>query len=149
MRPRRMISILLIMSGIVLIARSFVLVDKEVTVLPGNPEIIDLPATTRLCGSAEADSSRIMFQMMNESSYENGTSLMKTRWTKSFRFDVGMGGFERSRFVISNTNVDPTIQVKTKVRAYGLAPFSPWLLAGLCLIFAGVMILLKKGLWLQ
>ena len=145
MRYRKIISILLIMSGIVLISRSFMLVDKEMTVLPGNPETIDLPATTRLCGRVETDSNRIMFQMINESNYENGTSLMKTRWTESFRFDVGTGGFERSRFVISNTNVDPAIQVKAKVRAYGLAPFSPWLLAGLCLIFTGVIILLKKG----
>jgi len=137
-------TIILIVVGVVMVCRSFILVNKEVTVAPGSPLEIRLPAVIRFWGRVEADSIRMMFQVINESNYEDGASLIKTRWTKNLSFDVENERLERVYYIVSNTNVDPEVKISVRVRSYGLAPLSPWLLTGLFLITAGIIFFVKK-----
>lgn len=144
MRYSRAISVLLLAAGVILLVRSFILVNEDMTIAPGSPVVISSPAVMRFWGRVETDSMRMGFRIVNDSSYVSGAPLINVRWTRNMSFDVENGGWERIHFIVSNTNADPAIKISVRLRSYGLAPLSPWFLLGLGAIIAGIIALIKK-----
>jgi hypothetical protein len=144
MRFGRAVSALLLAAGVILLIRSFILVNEEMTITPDSPVVISSPAVMRFWGKVETDSMRMGFRIVNDSSYAGGAPLINVRWTRNVSFDVENGGWERIHFIVSNTNVDPAIEISVRLRSYGLAPLSPWFLLGLGAIITGATALIKK-----
>ena len=144
MRFGRAISVLLLATGVILLVRSLILVNEEITITPGSPVVISSSAVMRFWGRVETDSMRMGFRIVNDSNYAGGAPLINVRWTRNMSFDVENDGWERIHFIVSNTNVDPAIKISVRLRSYGLAPFSSWFLLGLGAIIAGAIALIKK-----